>query len=250
MSNELTTTSNGGIALSSQEKLEAIELFTAMLNAPVPQEEIFKASDGKSDEIPISYIESKLDEIYSRQWGYKQCDYCVVVNELCCDVMIYVIDPQTQREIVRAGTAAVQIMMDSVPDRLKFMPADTPERILEEEAKTKERNAWALDLQNKKPFALSLQRPATKSRSLKNACKSLGITFGRNLNRKQTDSPEAYYTHLFHAEDSLYQAKQQLAAAETDDDFTMIWETFEDLQQNTEFQKEFQYRKRLASKKK
>lgn len=244
MNNELTKT-NSALSFSSEKPLPAIERFTAQLNEEPPKDQIYKGPDGKSDEIPISYIQSKLDEIYIRQWGYESCVFTVVINEICCDILVSVIDPQTGYKKIVAGTAALPIMMDALPERLKFV-AGPPEP----ESKAKERNAWALDLQNKKPFAMKLQRAAVKSLALKNACKELGITFGRNLNRKHIDSPDSIYTDMLNEENDLYQAIQMLQNAKSDEDFGIIWETFPDLQQNPEFQKEFQYRKRLASKNK
>lgn len=182
------------------------------------------------DEIPISFIESTLDEIYLRLWGYESCVFSVVANEICCDVMIWVIDPQFPGiKITRAGTASLAIMMDACPPELTG----------------KDRNMWAMSMENKKPFALKLQRPAVKQLALKNAVKSLGIVFGRNLNRKHADNPDAYFTDIEHTGELIHDSFKMLKSAESQSDFEMIWETFQELHQNDEFKKEFMYRKRL-----
>lgn len=221
-----------------------IERFTALLNTEPPKEHVKKGPDKKSDEMPISYIEALLDEIYMRQWGTESISFSVVGNEICCDLILWVIDPQTKLRITRGGTAALPIMMDAVPDRLKFIAGDP-----EPEEKTKERNMWALDMQNKKPMALKLQRPAVKQIAIKNAAKSLGISFGRNLNRTHTDNPDAFYTDIENMENDLYQAKNQLKEAKTEDDFSMIWDTWESLHDVDDFKKEFMYQKRIKIRK-
>jgi hypothetical protein len=53
-----------------------------------------------------------------------------------------------------------------------------------DELKGKEKNLWALDINNKKPSALDMAYPKLKGEAIKNAAKSLGKIFGRDLNRK------------------------------------------------------------------
>lgn len=225
-SNQIIKRDNNTMVLPEADFL-AIEKFTIdNLNSPPPK--IEKSPDG-SDEIPISYVEAMLDSIYMRLWGIENASFTVVANEICCDLTLWIIDPQHKVKITRFGTAALPIMMDKIPQGLEG----------------KERNLWALSMENKKPHALKLQRAAVKQIALKNAAKSLGIIFGRNLNRKHVDSPDEFYGDQLRTGESLHESFKMLSAANSADDFIMIWETFEDLQNNDEFKKEYMYRKRL-----
>jgi hypothetical protein len=228
--NEIIKKEDNNIALPDADFLE-IEKFTINnLNAaPI---RIEKAPDG-SDEIPISYIESMLDSIYMRLWGTENVSFSVVANEICCDLTLWVIDPQHKIKITRCGTASLAIMMDKVPDGLNG----------------KDRNIWALSMENKKPFALKLQRPAVKQLAIKNAAKSLGISFGRNLNRKHVDAPDEFYGDQLRSGEMLHESFKMLKNVSSVEDFQIIWETFEELHNNDEFKKEFMYRRRLFDSK-
>lgn len=209
--------------LTMPDAIRSIEDFTKRLNVDPPKEGVEKTPDGKAETLTISHVEGKLDEIYMRQWGYDKCDFSVVANELCCDVIVWVLDPSTGVKITRAGTAAIAIMVDRAPDNMKGQ----------------ERNQWALNLANKKPNALKMNRPAVKALALKNAVQSLGVVFGRNLNRKNEDHPEDYYTQELDAKEAIDLIGQEMADCQTVDDLKAIWEANPDLHNNTHFRKHF-----------
>lgn len=232
-----------GLTASKVEGFQAIEQFTQLVNQKPEQKSIHKTPDGKAEDMPISFVETKLDEIYMRQWGTENMSFSMVGNEICCDLTLWVIDPITHLKITRGGTAALPVMMDAVPPRLKFIPG--PE---EAEEKQRERNMWSLDMQNKKPHALKLQRAAVKQIAIKNAAKSLGKIFGRDLNRKHEDSPEEFYDELINNKELLNEAKALIQKASTDEDFNFIKETYTELMSNVEFQKELVYYTRKFDK--
>lgn len=236
MKQALAKTNGHSIAvLTHPDLIRNIEGFTKRLNEDPPADGIEKTPDGKAETLTISHVEGKLDEIYLRQWGYEKCDFSVVANELCCDVLVWVLDPSTGVKITRAGTAAIAIMVDKAPDGLHG----------------KERNSWALNLENKKPNALKMNRPAVKSLALKNAVQSLGIVFGRNLNRKMEDTPEDYYTQELDGKEAIELIGEEMNACKSVDDLLEIWNQHPALHKNTLFKKFFSgHKSRIALQKK
>ena len=202
-----------------------VEQFGQRLNATPDAAGVQKTPDGQAETLTISFVESKLDEIYLRQWGCDKCEFSVVANELCCDVILWVLDPSTGIRITRPGTAAIAIMVDAAPQDVK--------------ADKRLKNEWALNLANKKPNALKLNRPAVKSLALKNAAQSLGVVFGRNINRKIEDVPEDYYTQELDAKETIDLICESMAACNSMESLLNIWAEHPDLQKNTHFKKHF-----------
>lgn len=137
-----------------------------------------KTPDGKAETLVISHIETRLDEVYSGLWNVTNFRWQQIANEIVGCLTLEVFHPVCGVWIKREGSAAIQVMMDKAPDNLAY----------------KDKNLWALDMQNKKPNALYTGFPKLKAECLKNAAKSLGMTFGRDLNRKKSDKdfePEA-----------------------------------------------------------
>jgi hypothetical protein len=211
--------------ISMPDAIRNIEQFTHRLNEAPPQEGVERTPDGKAETLTISHVEGKLDEIFMRQWGYDKCEFSVVANELCCDVIVWVLDPSTGIKITRAGTAAIAIMVDAAPDDVKKDP--------------KRKNSWALDLGNKKPNALKMNRPAVKALAMKNAVQSLGVVFGRNLNRKNEDSPEDYYSQELDSKEAIDLIGEEMNNCKTLDDLLKLWGEHPDLHENTHFKKHF-----------
>lgn len=149
--------------------LVQIENFQTRLNTPPKANEVFKTPDGKADDLPISYVEMTLDELFFGQWSIKNFQSKVIANEVIGELELEVLHPVTKMTITRTGAAAIQIMVDKAPDNLQG----------------KAKNAWALDINNKKPNALDMAYPKLKAECLKNAAKTLGKVFGRDLNRRE-----------------------------------------------------------------
>jgi len=123
--------------------------------------------------LPISHMEMALDEVFFGQWNTTNFKWQVISNEIAASLELSVFHPLTKTWITRTGATAVQIMVDSIP---------------EAEAKKmtrQEKNAWAVDVNNKKPGALANGGFAKlKAECFKNACISLGRYFGRDVNRE------------------------------------------------------------------
>lgn len=149
-------------------KRAQIENFHRVLNSEPPRESIFKTPDQKADDLPISYVEMTLDELFFGQWSVKNFTTKLIANEVVGELELEVFHPITQVWIIRTGSAAIQIMVDKAPQNLTGQ----------------DRNNWALNPQNKKPNALDMAYPKLKAECIKNAAKSLGKIFGRDLNRR------------------------------------------------------------------
>lgn len=154
---------------SIELKRVQIENFQKVLNSQPPNESIFKTPDAKADDLPISYVEMTLDELFFGQWCVKNFTSKVIANEVVGELELEVLHPVTNTWITRTGSAAIQIMVDKAPQNLTGQ----------------DRNSWALNPQNKKPNALDMAYPKLKAECVKNAAKSLGKIFGRDLNRKE-----------------------------------------------------------------
>lgn len=213
------------LANLSTSNLSAIEQFTKILNTDPPASSLKKTPDGRADTMPISFVEAKLDEVYLRQWGAEDIHVQQLANEVLIWLTLWVIDPQTKERITRPGFAAVQITVDKVPEDLAGSG----------------RNAWALDMANKKPNAMYLAFPKGKSLAIKNAAQSLGIIFGRNLNRKHEDEPGDFYANIANDTATLTNAKKEIQACREKHQFVEVWGKYPELQQNESFQKEYAY---------
>ena len=148
-----------------------LQVFTARLNTEPSPSELQNTPDGKAKDLPISFVEMTLDELYLGQWGTRNFQWSAITNEVQGSLELFVIHPVTGIEIIRTGAASIQIMVDRLPDGLTGQ----------------DKNRWYLNSDNKKPNALDMAFPKLKAECTKNAAKSLGKIFGRDLNRKVSD---------------------------------------------------------------
>jgi len=167
------------------DKAQLLEIFKRIADfitrtrKPVDPKFMEKTPDGKADTLVISYVENRLDELYSGLWSTTNFNFQIIANELAGRITLRVFHPECGVWIEREGTAAVQIMVDRCPENITGV----------------DRNRWALNLENKKANALQTGIGKLKAECLKNAAKSLGLTFGRELNRKKSDTsfnPDVY----------------------------------------------------------
>ena len=121
-----------------------------------------------ADSIPISFLETELDEVYLGNWKIDNFQHQVIANEIVGSLELHVFDPHMKVWITRIGAGAVQIRMNS--------------------------GAAITDISQKIKTALQMDFPKLKSMCLKNAAKTLGKRFGRDLNRKFEDDYDPQYT--------------------------------------------------------
>lgn len=153
---------------SLNEFREALQNYTKRLNVEPDKDAYGATPDGKAVSVYISHIEMTLDEFYFGLWETENFKWQVVANEVIAAIDLIVTHPVTGLKLRRVGAAAIQIMVDRIPDEIKDK---------------RERNQWTLDLDNKKPAALDMGFPKLKADCIKNAAISLGKKFGRDLNR-------------------------------------------------------------------
>jgi len=136
--------------------------YAKMINAePRPEEVKINASAGNTKYIPISDLEMKLDEMFFGLWQTDNFRWERMGNEIVGSIDLKVFHPTANMWIQRTGSAATMI-------RLK-------------------KGSEALDLANKLHNSLEMDFPHLKADCLRNACASLGKSFGRDLNRKYQD---------------------------------------------------------------
>ena len=139
----------------------SLEGFQKLLNAfPDKTDVRVNAMANNSQYIPISVIESILDTYYSGLWQTVNFRYSVVANEIIGSIDLQVFHPVAKVWITRTGTASA--MIQTVKDK----PATVENKI---------KNTLVKDF------------PHLKSECIKNAAKSLGVRFGRALNRGKDD---------------------------------------------------------------
>jgi len=165
-----------------QEQRLASEKFQKSLDRFPDKSIIEKTPDNRANSLPISHVEKALDQYYFGQWGTQNFTWQVLQNEIFASIELWVIHPITAVKITRIGSASAQITVDAIP--------------FEEKSKMtkKEQNAYALNIENKKPNSLYLLSGKVKAECFKNAAATLGKVFGRDLNRKSVGVFEGLVT--------------------------------------------------------
>lgn len=155
---------------SPKDIILAKKLFQQELNKPPIKSYIKKDKFTKTDYIPIGYIEGMLDGYFLGQWSIQEVKAIRVENEILLTLELCVVNPITGQVRCIAGAASGQIGV------YKY-----------DSGKTKQRKGeYSRDMDNKIPNTLEKDFPAIKAMAVKNAAKSLGKRFGRDLNRKDT----------------------------------------------------------------
>lgn len=139
-----------------------MQAFTDLLNIE-PRKEDIKTLNGNKY-IPIGIIEARLDQFFFGEWWTEKFQFSREFNEMIGSIELVCRHPVTQKEIRRVGTASIQILQKKNTELSDF-------------------NA------HKIKNALEAGFPKLKSECIKNAAKSLGNLFGRNLNRDNTANP-------------------------------------------------------------
>ena len=138
--------------------LEMLELFQKKLNTDPPKSALKRDSRQGFNYLPISYYEIMLDDIYFGQWTTTDIQTKIVANEIIVSLQLNVLHPISSTWLSRTGCGSSTIMQNS--------------------------GASVTDISQKKKNALQKDYPKAKSEALKNAAKSLGKIFGRDIGRK------------------------------------------------------------------
>lgn len=189
--------------------IQTREAFLKKLNEQPERTETQAGAKG----IPISFIETLLDEVYLGIWNTKNFRTQVVVNEIVGTIDLEVFDPTIKTWIHRSGSAAVQIQQAS--------------------------GSAITDIGAKYKNALQKDYPKLESMCLKAACKRLGKKFGRDLNRKFEDEYTEEYTPQLELNEVIADLTKRLDKCLTLNDLLEVWKDCEALHENKQAKKVF-----------
>ena len=120
--------------------------------------------------LPIAEVEMQLDIDYFGLWQVHSFTTKTIANEIVGELVLEVFHPVAQVWLKRTGAAAVQIQYAAEYENIEGKSVKKPVNIT--------------DISKKIPNTLQKDYPHLKSECLKNAARSLGLRYGRNLNRK------------------------------------------------------------------
>ncbi len=154
-----------------KEKLKQLEGFLGLLNKEPNKSELqMNKMAGNTLYLPISFLETNLDEMFFGLWKTESFTTRVIGNEIAGELALSVYHPIAEIWITRIGAAAT--MIRQVKD------------------------AGVMEADKKIKNALEMDYPHLKADCFRNACLSLGKSFGRDLNRKFIDSYKAMLSQL------------------------------------------------------
>jgi len=161
------------ISSGPQWESELINFINLLKAEPSRQELKVNKNANNSLYLPIGFVEEKLDYFFGGMWQTENFQSTVVVNEVCVSLELVVLHPVARVWIRRVGTGAAMIQLRAERD-------ESGEKI----------SAGVLEVGKKIPNTLVKDFPHAKAEALKNAAKSLGNIFGRNINREDSLSEE------------------------------------------------------------
>lgn len=150
------------MATNNRPELVNLERFTMALNsAPKPQN--VRKRQGVQY-LPISAVEAELDRLFMGLWQTSGLNWQIVANEIVVSIELCVFHPVAKTWLTRQGVGACMIRQRS--------------------------GAQIDDINAKLKNALEMDLPHAKADAIKNAAKSFGDLFGRNLTRKDNDKTD------------------------------------------------------------
>lgn len=168
-----------------------IERFQQLLNQHPNKADVKQNQMAKNAEyVPINVIERTLDELYSGLWQTAGFTTQVVANEIVGSIELRVFHPVAKEWLTRIGAASVLIQTAS---------------------------GQPVTLENKIKNTLTKDFPHLKAECIKNAAKSLGVVFGRNLNRGKDDEFMYLSETVQTLSDNTQKAYDLLASAKISD---------------------------------
>lgn len=136
--------------------------FQHILHRSPAKDEIQVNTQAKNSKyVPISFLEMKLDELFFGLWSTERFNYIVVANEMVGSLEVKYFHPVHKVWLRRIGAGAVMIQQ--------------------------EKGADITDISKKYKNTLTKDFPHLKAECFRNACLSIGKTFGRDLNRDFAD---------------------------------------------------------------
>ena len=187
--------------LEKNKWLLQLQQFTQqILNSKIDDVKLEKHPTANAKYLPISEMEMHLDELFFGQWQTDNFKWEMFLNEIVGSIEISVFHPISKVWLKRTGASAIKIMTDSLsPENKKKM---TKQQI----------NEYALNISNKKAGALSDlgQFARLKADCFKNACLSIGKSFGRDVNRKHKGFSDGIVSDL---EEKITEVRSEISTA-------------------------------------
>lgn len=165
------------------ENLPLDKFVSSVLNRVVPASDIREnrmANNAKY--IPISFVEARLDEIYQGIWSHENFQTKVVANEIIGSIELKVFHPIAKVWLTRVGTASVVIQQNA------WLLDEQGNPVKDNRGEKIKNKPKPSDVDAKISNTLVKDIPHLKAECVKNAAKSLGVWFGRDLNRKDADN--------------------------------------------------------------
>jgi hypothetical protein len=203
---------------SNWSNLVNLETFTKALNK---KPAVVKANKfaNNSQYVPISHIQTLLDQMFFGLWQTKSFSYKVIANELVGSIELWVFHPSIKEWLVRTGVAATQIRQH--------------------------KGAKLTDIDQKIKNALEMDAAHLYADCVKSAAKTLGPAFGRDLNRDFVDNYKALVSN--YVQSNTYTAKEvkeTLTQLDNISDVLDYWETQPIWQQDPKIIALFEERKK------
>lgn len=165
----------------------SIERFQKFLNSAPDNGSVFQNKhQGNKEYIPISHIQMLLDEAFLGLWTTENFRFQLVANEMAGSIDLKVFHPIAKCWITRTGNAATMIRQSS--------------------------GAQITDIGAKMKNACEMDFPHLLSDCIKSAAKSLGVKFGRDLNRAFID----HYDPIAHKAEKAANEKQKVLQVQND----------------------------------
>lgn len=190
-----------------------LEKFQKMLNSkPKPSDIKINKLANNSKFIPIGVIEKTLDEIYSGLWKAEKFKYITVVNELVGDLELSTFHPVIQEWITRPGAAAIPV--------------------------TTKKGEDFTDIKNKYINACVTVIGHLKAECIKNAAKSFGEVFGRNLNREDDYASYTSLSERLISDEQYLDIEEKLAICATKEEAHLLFDNY-----SGTYKRDFTFRK-------
>ena len=146
-----------------KELRQRLQGFSKILNVYPKKEEVKENPfANKAKYLPISFIEMELDEIFFGLWQTENFKSQIVVNEIIGQIDLLVYHPVLKEWIRRTGNGSTPIQM--------------------------QKGSGVTEVAKKIHNTLVKDYPHLKTECIKNAAKSFGKRFGRDLNRHFEDT--------------------------------------------------------------
>lgn len=159
---------DNGIKIANSKKLQLAKSRTKLqeILSSDPPKQYIKSRDGLKY-VDIEYLHTMLDSVF-QLWSFTPVDRGVMANSVFYEGLLTVKCPFTGDEFQRSGIGAVPIQL--------------------------QKGAGPMQIEKINSTAIHKNLPAAKAYAFKNAVKSLGNFFGRNLDGEQDYPISEVYT--------------------------------------------------------